>query len=95
MTCTEPISSTAEAWSPNLPITHITGVYAGAGVAAPYHRRAHAVRDAQVPLWEGEQPPGIPPDIPSIQDRHVNMHACTYARACSNLLHNDTPVPAY
>ena len=35
--------------------THITGVYAGAGAAAPYHRRAHAVRDAQVLLWEGEQ----------------------------------------
>jgi len=45
----------AEAWGPNLPITHITGVYAGAGAAAPYHRRAHAVRDAQVLLWEGEQ----------------------------------------
>jgi hypothetical protein len=45
----------AEAWSPNLPITHITGVYAGAGAAAPYRRRAHAVRDAQVLLWEGEQ----------------------------------------
>jgi hypothetical protein len=41
--------------APTSPITHITGVYAGAGAAAPYRRRAHAVRDAQVLLWEGEQ----------------------------------------
>jgi hypothetical protein len=85
MTCTEPISSTshfyAEAWSPNLPITHITGVYAGAGAAAPYRRRAHAVRDAQVLLWEGEQLVFLVL-YTDILHAHADVHM-SCARACS------------
>ena len=56
----------------NLPITHITGVYAGAGAAAPYHRRAHAVRDAQVLLWEGEQLVFL-----ELTDINMHMQTCT------------------
>ena len=70
----------AEAWGPNLPITHITGVYAGAGAAAPYHRRAHAVRDAQVLLWEGEQLVFL---VLKTDILHADVHM-SCARACSN-----------
>ena len=83
----------AEAWGPNLPITHITGVYAGAGAAAPYHRRAHAVRDAQVLLWEGEQLVFL--ELTDILHAHADVHM-SCARACSNYYRMSTlVVPAY
>jgi len=43
--------SYASMWS-HKPTNTTPGVHAGAGAAALYHRRAHAVRDAQV-LWRG------------------------------------------
>ena len=59
MTRTEPISRGSPIPMPkhmesqNLPTLQPTpGVHAGAGAAALYHRRAHAVHDAQV-LWRG------------------------------------------
>ena len=56
-------------------------MYAGAGAAAPYHRRAHAVRDAQVLLWEGEQLVFL--ELTDILHAHADVHM-SCARACSN-----------
>jgi hypothetical protein len=65
--------------------THITGVYAGAGAAAPYHRRAHAVRDTQVLLWEGEQLVLLVLNT-DILRAHAYVHM-SCARACTCTVH--------
>ena len=53
MTCTQPISRALPFLCIGVPkftntTTHTPGVHAGASAAALYHRRAHAVHDAQV-----------------------------------------------
>ena len=57
-------------------------MYAGAGAAAPYRRRAHAVRDAQVLLWEGEQLVFLVLNT-DILHAHADVHM-SCARACSD-----------